>query len=352
MMDAGKKIGELLHRRGQLHRAFGGPVQQPAGQGLDPGSLGPVGGEQRRDPLAQCRARAGAKRHQRVQRRAGRRLGRAARFAGKQPRFERSGDVKDHIADRDAAAGRAAGRAEHSERQVLDRKLAVAIGRSHPAVPADVVGLVDGGHDPSLVPRREMRRSSEFMGGRRAANDCRTGGWPRGCSGGRALMVRVLLALWHVVGLVLAVVLVTEYGVEAWRRLGRRLRYGRPHRPDRTAAADAYRGAEWAAGYFDEFHRAVRVDWRAYVEWWQRPVAGAFVTIDARGLRPTPGEESAAPDAVRILCFGGSTMMGMGARDAHTIPAMLARRLCELGHRVAVTNYGQLGHNTTQETIT
>jgi lysophospholipase L1-like esterase len=165
-------------------------------------------------------------------------------------------------------------------------------------------------------------------------------------------MVRVLLALWHVVGLVLAVVLVTEYGVEAWRRLGRRLRYGRPHRPDRTAAADAYRGAEWAAGYFDEFHRAVRVDWRAYVEWWQRPVAGAFVTIDARGLRPTPGEESAAPDAVRILCFGGSTMMGMGARDAHTIPAMLARRLGELGHRVAVTNYGQLGHNTTQETIT
>src|SRR5579875_2525769 len=119
-----------------------------------------------------------------------------------------------------------------------------------------------------------------------------------------------------------------------------------------SAAGDAYRGAEWAAGYFDEFHRAVRVDWRAYVEWWQRPVAGAFVTIDARGLRPTPGEESAAPDAVRILCFGGSTMMGMGARDAHTIPAMLARRLGELGHRVAVTNYGQLGHNTTQETIT
>src|SRR5579871_2924243 len=135
--------------------------------------------------------------------------------------------------------------------------------------------------------------------GRRAANDCRTGGWPRGCSGGRALMVRVLLALWHVVGLVLAVMLVTEYGVEAWRRLGRRLRDGR-----------------------------------------------------ARRLRPTPGEESAAPDAVRILCFGGSTMMGMGARDAHTIPAMLARRLGELGHRVAVTNYGQLGHNTTQETIT
>ncbi len=45
-------------------------------------------------------------------------------------------------------------------------------------------------------------------------------------------------------------------------------------------------------------------------------------------------------------------MMGMGARDEHTIPAILARQLTELGHSVAVSNYGQLGHNSTQETIT
>ena len=42
----------------------------------------------------------------------------------------------------------------------------------------------------------------------------------------------------------------------------------------------------------------------------------------------------------------------MGARDDRTIPAMLAARLGELGHRVALTNYGQLGHNSTQELIT
>jgi hypothetical protein len=45
-------------------------------------------------------------------------------------------------------------------------------------------------------------------------------------------------------------------------------------------------------------------------------------------------------------------MMGMGARDDQTIPAVLARRLAECGHRVSVTNYGQLGHNSTQEVIT
>jgi lysophospholipase L1-like esterase len=165
-------------------------------------------------------------------------------------------------------------------------------------------------------------------------------------------MLRFLLALWHVVGIVLLAVLVTEFGVEGWRRASRWVRYRRPTRPDRTAAADAYADADWSAAYFDEFHRAVRVDWKPYVEWWQRPFRGTHVTIDERGLRPTPGETEAPAEALHILCFGGSTMMGMGARDAQTIPAVLARRLSELGYPVAVTNYGQLGHNSTQETIT
>jgi hypothetical protein len=163
---------------------------------------------------------------------------------------------------------------------------------------------------------------------------------------------RFIVALWHVVGLLLLAVLVTEFGVEGWRRLSRFLRYRRSTRPDRAAIADAYGGADWSAGYFDEFRRTVRVDWKPYVEWWQRPFRGAFVTLDERGLRPTPGEETANGEAIRILCFGGSTMMGMGARDDQTIPAVLARRLTERGHRVSVTNYGQLGHNSTQEVIT
>ena len=163
---------------------------------------------------------------------------------------------------------------------------------------------------------------------------------------------RFVVALWHVVGLLLLAVLVTEFGVEGWRRLNRFLRYRRSTRPDRTAVADAYGGADWSAGYFDEFRRAVRVDWKPYVEWWQRPFRGGYVTLDERGLRPTPGEQTAGGEAIRILCFGGSTMMGMGARDDQTIPAVLARRLTERGHCVSVTNYGQLGHNSTQEVIT
>jgi lysophospholipase L1-like esterase len=161
-----------------------------------------------------------------------------------------------------------------------------------------------------------------------------------------------VVALWHVVGLLLLAVLLTEFGVEGWRRLSRFLRYHRSRRPDRAASADAYGGVDWSEGYFDEFRRTVRVDWKPYVEWWQRPFRGAYVTLDERGLRPTPGEKTADGEAIRILCFGGSTMMGMGARDDQTIPAILARQLTERGHRVSVTNYGQLGHNCTQEVIT
>ena len=164
--------------------------------------------------------------------------------------------------------------------------------------------------------------------------------------------LRFIQALWHVVGLMLVVVLANEIGIDGWRRLSRRLRYRRASLPERAALADAYAKEDWTVAYFDEFRRGVRVDWKPYVEWWQRPFRGAYVTIDDRGLRPTPGEDAGDADALRILCLGGSTMMGMGARDGHTIPALLARRLAELGHRAVVTNYGQLGHNSTQETIT
>ena len=162
---------------------------------------------------------------------------------------------------------------------------------------------------------------------------------------------RFVVALWHVAGILLLIVLLAEFGIDGLRRLSRRLRHGRAAKPDASAVADAQRGADWPNKYFAEFNRAVRVDWKPYVEWWQRPFRGAYVTIDSRGLRPTPGEAAADDGAVRVFCFGGSTMMGMGARDDATIPAFLAHRLGQQGHRVAITNFGQLGHNSTQEAI-
>jgi hypothetical protein len=110
---------------------------------------------------------------------------------------------------------------------------------------------------------------------------------------------RFVVAIWHVVGLLLLAVLVTELGVEGWRRLSRLLRYRRSTHPDRSAVADAYGGADWSAGYFDEFRRAVRVDWKPYVEWWQRPFRGGYMTLDKRGLRTTRRSASCALAARR-----------------------------------------------------
>lgn len=103
-----------------------------------------------------------------------------------------------------------------------------------------------------------------------------------------------LVALWHVVGLLILLVFIAEFGVDGWRRLSRRSRYHRPTRPDRAATADAYAGVDWSAGYFNEFRRAIRVEWAPYVEWWQRPFGGAFMTLDRRGLPRTPGEDTAS----------------------------------------------------------
>lgn len=166
---------------------------------------------------------------------------------------------------------------------------------------------------------------------------------------------QLLIGLWCLVGLLLVILLAAEFGIDGWRRASRRLRYGRTERPDIAAAGAANAGAanagDWTIGYFAEFRRAARLDWKAHVGWWQRPFEGRYVTIDPRGLRRTPGEDESDPRAIRVLCFGGSALMGTGARDSGTIPAVLARRLGELGHRVSVTNYGQLGFNSTQETL-
>jgi len=164
------------------------------------------------------------------------------------------------------------------------------------------------------------------------------------------LAVRVITGLGLAIGAFVLLLLFVEFGIDRVRAVFRCGRRGRSTRPSPSANADAYAGADWATAYFDEVRQSVRVDWAPYVGWRQRPFHGEHLHIDERGLRTTPGDDS-GPDATRILCFGGSTMMGLGARADHTIPAILAWRLSEVGHRAAVTNMGQLGYNSTQAAI-
>ena len=130
----------------------------------------------------------GAERHQRVQGRTRGGFGRLCRLAGKQPRFQRRAEIEDHVADRDPAARRTAPRrAEHPERQVLDRKFAVAVGRGDPALPLWIMGFVDPAHRPS--PRIRALTAPiilQFGGPRRAANGRSAAGRPRPVGAARA----------------------------------------------------------------------------------------------------------------------------------------------------------------------
>jgi lysophospholipase L1-like esterase len=49
--------------------------------------------------------------------------------------------------------------------------------------------------------------------------------------------------------------------------------------------------------------------------------------------------------------FGGSTLWGTGARDAFTIPSVVATELHKRGLTSEVTNFGETGYVTTQETV-
>src|ERR1700689_579168 len=110
---------------------------------------------------------------------------------------------------------------------------------------------------------------------------------------------RLIVVLWHVGGLVLPVLLFTEWGVDGVRLLSRRLRHGRARLLTAAAVAQAHDAADWPVAYFDEFRRNMRVEWRPYVEWWQCPARGEYINIDERGLRRTPGETTAPSNATR-----------------------------------------------------
>lgn len=93
-----------------------------------------------------------------------------------------------------------------------------------------------------------------------------------------------------------------------------------------------------------------RVRWLPYSYWTVEPIAGDYVNVNADGLRRTV---QYAPDetAPRIYFFGGSSMWGEGARDAHTIPSQLAKLLADSGLPVAAQNYAQTGYVSAQDLI-
>jgi lysophospholipase L1-like esterase len=105
---------------------------------------------------------------------------------------------------------------------------------------------------------------------------------------------------------------------------------------------------DWAYSYWIELLTAsARFDWMPYVYWRMRAFDGEYINVDERGLRAT--RASQAPPALTIHLFGGSTLWGYGARDAHTIPSELVRALETGGLSAEAVNYGEIGYVARQD---
>ena len=161
----------------------------------------------------------------------------------------------------------------------------------------------------------------------------------------------MVITAWLVAGVTLVLIAVIEIALLLAFTVKDEL--GRAGRVDRRVRADTYTETSWVRDLLRE-ERRVRARWHSYVYWRQRPFQGEHINIDADGIRRTT---SAAPVSaasgrpLRIFMFGGSTLWGSGARDAFTIPSILARRLQAEGVAATVVNMGEVGYVSTQEVI-
>ncbi len=141
-MNAGEEIRVGAHGRGQVERAGGGLVQETQCLASSPLTFPRIRRKHVREPAAQFDPRISPERHECVERRARRGPRGFFSLACEETCLDRSLQVEDLVADRDAAARIFVRRREHAERQVLYGKRFVAIGGTDPALTVDVVCFV------------------------------------------------------------------------------------------------------------------------------------------------------------------------------------------------------------------
>ncbi len=102
-----------------------------------------------------------------------------------------------------------------------------------------------------------------------------------------------------------------------------------------------YAGVDWALTHFQEL-QSLGTKYVSYVEWRRKAFKGKTITISGPyRQRRTVGHTDATKPSVYF--FGGSTMWGTGADDAHTIPSQFAQLS---GFRVE--NFGEVAYTSHQ----
>ncbi|WAC03797.1 SGNH/GDSL hydrolase family protein [Lacinutrix neustonica] len=106
-----------------------------------------------------------------------------------------------------------------------------------------------------------------------------------------------------------------------------------------------------------EIYRELRQQdmlWEPYLHYRFKPMNGKHNTIDENGIRKTLNLSlKDSTSAIKIFCFGGSTMYSAGARDAYTIPSELSKLIHKAfpNKNVEITNFGCHGYTRATENI-
>ncbi len=126
---------------------------------------------------------------------------------------------------------------------------------------------------------------------------------------------------------------------------------------ERIIASGVYKGDGLDDESVKEIFRELRaqdMEWEPYLHYRFKPMNGKHNTIYGNGRRKTanPSLKDSAT-ALKIFCFGGSTMYSSGARDEHTIPSELSRLIHTTfpDQNVEVTNFGCHGYTRASENI-
>jgi lysophospholipase L1-like esterase len=166
-------------------------------------------------------------------------------------------------------------------------------------------------------------------------------------------VLRLAAFAWLIVGVTLGLLVLVELGLRVGFWVKDTVR-PLPD-PDPRIVADGYGDQGWVYQHFREEKQAA-AEWRPYVYFRQQPFVGETIRVGADGRRATWNAGVKAPSVaeerpLRIWVLGGSTVWGMGARDDFTIPSLLSKVLNDRGHRVDVTNLGEVGYVSTQELL-
>lgn len=111
-----------------------------------------------------------------------------------------------------------------------------------------------------------------------------------------------------------------------------------------------FEGKEWAKQLFRE-QDEVPGETKEYRGWGKKEYHGDYINIDSDGVRKTWNPEELKGTHKTLYMFGPSTVWGSGARDDHTLPSYMSKKLNSMGYKFKVTNYGEIAYSFTQQLI-